>query len=205
MVELTLRPARPDEAGRVAHALASAFVDEPSVVAMLGRGRGVTNKLIQLLQLQLGREYLPNGVVDLALSDGEIAGVAMWSSPESRSASVLAQLRMVPAYLNILGRQFWHAAGLETRSLRSHPGHPHWYLYMLGVVPEFQRRGIGDQLLAHRLGLMADDQPVYLEASTTDSMRLYERHGFVQVNTLSLGNGHSLQGMWRPAAQQIDH
>lgn len=205
MTELTLRPARQVEAGRVAYTLASAFIDEPSVVAMLGRGAGRFNKLIQLFQLQLGREYLRTGVVDLALIDNEIAGAALWSAPRAGSGSALAQLRLVPAYLNVLGRDFLRAARLESNSLRVRPKQPHWYLYMLGVAPEHQGRGVGGRLLDHRLALLPDDEPAYLEASQPASARLYARHGFTNIGAVPLLAGRTMQGMWRPAGPGKTH
>ncbi len=66
---------------------------------------------------------------------------------------------------------------MELHLLKYRPAYKHWYLFNIGVLEEYRSRGIGSQLLDYgteRIG----DYPAYLEASTYDSARLYERRGF---------------------------
>jgi ribosomal protein S18 acetylase RimI-like enzyme len=63
-----------------------------------------------------------------------------------------------------------------------HPREPHWYLFVLGVEPEWQGRGVGSALLARFYEkASASGRPAYLETDLHSSVRLYERHGFVVV------------------------
>ena len=70
-----------------------------------------------------------------------------------------------------------------------HPDEPHWYLPLIGVVPEAQGRGLGTALMhpvlarCDTLGL-----PAYLEATTEDSARLYARLGFEQTGTIAVAD-----------------
>ena len=59
------------------------------------------------------------------------------------------------------------------------------YLQFLGVVPAYQRRGLGSGVLAwmEREGRSAKDRNLWVAVSeiNTDAQRLYERHGYKQV------------------------
>lgn len=81
----------------------------------------------------------------------------------------------------------------------NHPHHAeHHYLWFLGVRPARQGRGHGSALLravlddADRTGT-----PAYLEATSTDNVRLYERHGFRVTEELAVVGGPPLWAMWR--------
>jgi GNAT superfamily N-acetyltransferase len=79
-----------------------------------------------------------------------------------------------------------------------HPTEPCWYLNFIGVDAERQGRGYGSALL--RAGLEradGDGVPSYLEATSPENRRLYERHGFVAVGSIDLPSGPSMTPMWR--------
>jgi ribosomal protein S18 acetylase RimI-like enzyme len=68
-------------------------------------------------------------------------------------------------------------------------------------VPEHQGEGIGSAML--RVALARCDEagePAYLEATSEDNRRLYERHGFRVTRELLLPDGPSLWAMWRAPA-----
>ncbi|KAK8100407.1 hypothetical protein PG999_010781 [Apiospora kogelbergensis] len=62
------------------------------------------------------------------------------------------------------------------------------YLAVIGTAPARQGHGLGSVLL-RRMQEMAGDRPIWLEASSMGSRRLYERHGFVVVEEVVLGRG----------------
>ncbi|KAI1764606.1 acyl-CoA N-acyltransferase [Hypoxylon sp. FL1150] len=79
-------------------------------------------------------------------------------------------------------------------------GRPHWYLEMLGVRTEFQRKGAGKALL--RWGLeRADEEGIetFLAASPMGTP-LYLSHGFEIVETVLIDEGRRVENfMLRPA------
>ena len=84
----------------------------------------------------------------------------------------------------------------------AHPKHAvHAYLPFIGVTPEGQGKGIGSSLLEVRLrDIDAQGLSAYLEATTFDSVRLYERHGFERLaHSIDLPGGPSMYPMWREA------
>jgi GNAT superfamily N-acetyltransferase len=79
----------------------------------------------------------------------------------------------------------------------THPHEPCWYLNLLGVDPDRQGRGTGSALLRTALERCErDGVPAYLEATSADNRRLYERHGFEATAELRLPGGPSLWAMW---------
>jgi GNAT superfamily N-acetyltransferase len=80
-----------------------------------------------------------------------------------------------------------------------HPEQPHQHLAFLAVLPERHRAGLGSALLAwqHR-ELDRTGTAAYLEASSTDSRRLYLRHGYRDRHPpIDLPDGPRLWPMWR--------
>jgi ribosomal protein S18 acetylase RimI-like enzyme len=79
-----------------------------------------------------------------------------------------------------------------------HPGEPHWYLPMIGVVPEKQGQGYGSALLRPVLERCdAEGKLAYLEASSSRSVPLYERHGFEVVGKIQAGTSPTMLPMVR--------
>jgi GNAT superfamily N-acetyltransferase len=80
----------------------------------------------------------------------------------------------------------------------THPHEPCWYLNLLGVAAGHQGTGIGSGLLEVALARSdRDGIPAYLEATSPDNRRLYERHGFVVERRLDSYGGPPLWAMWR--------
>ena len=86
--------------------------------------------------------------------------------------------------------KFMGANEIMGRIHKKYVPEPHWYLMIVGVDPELQGRGLGTALVKE--GLARADQancPCYLETSEERNLAFYERHGFVVVETATLGDG----------------
>jgi ribosomal protein S18 acetylase RimI-like enzyme len=138
--------------------------------------------------------YTPWGEIHTC-DDG--LAVAVWAPPgahmpEAQAAALAATL---PAVLGEYG-----ATMREFRPLldAAHPRFPHWFLHFLAVRPEAQGRGYGSALLRPTLERAdADGIPAYLDATSEDNRRLYERHGFVVQRTITLRDSPPLWSMLR--------
>ena len=78
------------------------------------------------------------------------------------------------------------------------PDEPHWYLRQIGVDPAARGRGLGSALL--RAGLDEVDRDgarAYLEATSAGSKSLYERHGFMSLREVKVGDAPPLWPMVR--------
>ena len=126
----------------------------------------------------------------LGMREGEVhmldhdAGAAIWLPPGEghmragaimRSGLVLAPFRFGPGGF----RRFVRITG-NFDSVREEVVHqPYWHLFILGVEPGQQGRGLGGELIAPVLARAdAAGQRCYLETSEEHNVPFYERHGF---------------------------
>jgi ribosomal protein S18 acetylase RimI-like enzyme len=76
----------------------------------------------------------------------------------------------------------------EGRIKTKHPNTPFYYLLFIGVLPEYQNKGIGGKLLAE---LVYDSErrkmPMYLETYLPKNIELYKKFGFDIFDELQLG------------------
>ncbi len=74
-----------------------------------------------------------------------------------------------------LVRGVWY----ELYSAHFPPKQRHYYVYAIGVKPEFQGQGLGARLMQPILGLAdAEQVPVYLESANERNLSFYQRLGF---------------------------
>ncbi|MFC3997626.1 GNAT family N-acetyltransferase [Nocardiopsis sediminis] len=196
-----VRDIGPNEAGTAARVLAGAFADDP-VMARLVRpaARNRRAKLTELFRAAVLSSRPQD--VDVARRDGsdEILGVAVWRSPAGGGPL----LRAVPALLRaaaVLGPGSLLALARYDLAVRPHlPPPPYWHLVDIGVSATARGEGVGTALLNHRLGVIdARGEAVFLEATTPESRRLYERSGFQACGALT-GVTAGATAMLRPAA-----
>ncbi|KAI5925681.1 hypothetical protein F4810DRAFT_26595 [Camillea tinctor] len=65
-----------------------------------------------------------------------------------------------------------------------------WYLFLVGTAPERQRQGLAGALIDRMKDLARrDGRPIWLEASTARSRRVYAKHGFADVDEVVVGRG----------------
>ena len=189
------RLAEPTEAGVVAEILARAFVRDPVLAAFIREGPDRTARLARYFELECMMGFAGYGEVWL---DDDGLGAAMWRGPGGYPEPLLAQLRMLPRYLRLFPREFMRASRAMNVAARVHPREPHWYLFAVGVVPEATGQGRGSAVLAPVLQRCdTDGVPAYLEASTLDNARLYERLGFEPRAEFELFPGLRVRPMWR--------
>jgi GNAT superfamily N-acetyltransferase len=81
---------------------------------------------------------------------------------------------------------------------RWHPEEPHWYLPLIGVEPNAQRRGLGAELMRHAVARCDDERvAAYLESSNPRNVPLYLRHGFEVLGQIQIGAGPVVTPMLR--------
>ena len=183
------------EPKEVATILARAFADDPVLTTFIGKGPKQTTRLTRYFELECRLGF--QGYGEVWLDDDEL-GAAIWRRPGGYPEPVSAQLRMLPRYLLLFPREFVRASRAMNAAARVHPREPHWYLFAVGVVPEARGQGRGAALLEPVLRRCDQDGvPAYLEASTADNARLYERLGFERRDELEMLPGLRVRPMWR--------
>jgi GNAT superfamily N-acetyltransferase len=195
-----IRKASAEDAPLVADALARAFQDDPGWSHLLPEASDRTRRLRLFFETELRGVALPHGLV---WTTDEVVGAAVWMPPDAWRVPVTATLREAPPMVRVFGRHLPLALRSRLRMEGRHPRKPpHWYLVFMGVVPEWQGRGLGTALMLP--GLQALDtagMPAYLEASTPRSRALYARNGFAVTGEFNLpSGGPPLWQMWREPA-----
>jgi ribosomal protein S18 acetylase RimI-like enzyme len=141
--------------------------------------------------------FLPEG---LTYIDARGRGAAVWLGPNTRLhwPATPANLCRMARVCGARGFYRFARAGLATA--RFHPSEPHYYLFLLGALPECQGQGIGSALISHVLRKCDDDiLPAYLENSKRENLAFYRGHGFEVVDEIRFANGAPpVWLMWRP-------
>lgn len=140
----------------------------------------------------LGGAALACGSAD-AIEDS--AGVALWLppgvGPDEASLAHLIEHAVAPPKQQVM------ATVIEEMG-RCHPETPHWYLPFIAVDPARQGQGLGGHLLQTALARCdADGLPAYLESTNPRNRPLYERHGFVAVGEIRVGDCPPIVSMLR--------
>ncbi|MEU5874070.1 GNAT family N-acetyltransferase [Glycomyces sp. NPDC047369] len=200
----TVRRADDEDLEALVPACAAATADE-TVNAWLTSAGPVPEDLYGEYLRDALRGHLADDEVWIAVRDQVIAGVSVWRRLDSPDR-LRAEAEQVAALAESAGLAVLRRAAAVLRVTgAAHPRRfPHVYLYSIAVVPAHRGSGAGGAMLRERLAAAdREETPVYLEASTEDSSRLYRRHGFERSGEpIRLPDGGPrLLPMWRePAA-----
>jgi GNAT superfamily N-acetyltransferase len=190
-----LDPARFDEASAV---LGRAFRQTPLFRAVFPEldDDGRARKLERMFRSFLG-VCCRRGQPEVVLDGDRVAAVALVYPPGRFPLSGLDWLRNGLGAAAIGPRWTWRLARVDSYMLERHIHDPHHYLYVLGVDPSHQGRGLGGTLL-RSLSARADAAalPVYLETDDPNNVPLYERFGY-RVLTAEAPASLPTVTMWR--------
>ena len=139
------------------------------------------------------------------LDDGEVhvrpdrRAAALWEPPSGPIKDPGDEATFTAALHEAIGPDALRVVELLVLLATQRPADPAWHLTFVGVVPALQGCGVGTALLRPMLDRCdAEDQPVYLEASSRGSRRLYERLGFRVIGEIELPRGGPpVWPMWR--------
>lgn len=159
--------------------LIEAFLNEPPATHLFQGSRRRT---------QMG--YFMRSSCAYALLFGECyttparEGVALWLLPGMTKMTFgrmyKAGMLTAPFRLGFSAfTRFMDFAGHTEKLHKSSAPMPHYYLFVLGVSPPAQGKGIGRQLVKGMLDRIDDERmPAYLETQKERNVRLYRRFGF---------------------------
>jgi ribosomal protein S18 acetylase RimI-like enzyme len=185
----------PDQDRAAAAMLGRAFVDDPSICAVVGdyspdeRIRRMTG----LFEVILGVHRRGGQPVIGVIAEGMVAGAAIVEQvkhPAGAIAAVAAGLPFLPALLRALGPQGVRRAITALDELtRNRPPEPHLYLNVLGVEPAMQRRHFGVAMLdclRDQVAMRSDLVGVYLETATEANVAYYTKAGYETIGEMRL-------------------
>lgn len=158
-----------------------AFAEDPVSLWTLGNPDAIKATFTLLAR----RVYLPRG------SCHHIPGIggSMWLHPGgSKSLPFFSQFRLLPYLGGFAGLN--RALAVDKAMQRRRPSWPHFYLFAIGVLPDWRGKGLARQILAPMLE-RADDAslPCWLENSNPRNESLYRGLGFIPVETFEAAPG----------------
>ena len=193
---MMIRKAEAGDARSVARILAAAMADDPIVTWTL-RGRPRREQRLQIMFGAIVHRAQAKAEHEVHICD-DGSGAALWYGVNRWSMPAKDMLLVIPAMLRsgFSGRR---ALQLNAVMQKSHPTDEHFYLEVLGALPQHQGQGRGSALLTSVLDRCdADGVAAYLENSNPRNEPLYARHGFEPMAPLPLPQGcPPLVPMWR--------
>jgi GNAT superfamily N-acetyltransferase len=191
----TLTASRLDEAAAV---LGRAFRRTPLFRAVFHEldDDGRAKKLTRMFRSFTG-VCAARGLPEVVLDGDRVAAVALTYPPGAYPLRALDWLRNGLGAAAVGPRFTWRLARVDSYLQKHHIDGAHHYLYVLGVDPPHQGRGLGGQLL-RRLAARADHEslPSYLETDDPNNVPLYQRFGY-QVLTQESPAALPSVTMWR--------
>jgi ribosomal protein S18 acetylase RimI-like enzyme len=184
----------------VAEVLAQAFRDTPAYSALLDRSTPEERlRVLRKLKRIFVTATRERGDASCLVEDGVPVAALLAFPPGAYPWPVGQLMRFAPALLALGVRATRRAFRLSLLLDRWHIDRPHWYVFVLGVAPHRQGRGLGSALL-RRISELADRDEVecYLETDLHSSVRLYERHDYRVLHEETLPELGSLR-MWSMA------
>jgi len=188
---MDLRAAAPGDLPAAAAMLARSFHHDPAYRHLFPDPATRGAHLQRLFVRSLGMRQVHASVV-VGRDGAEIIACASWSPSELRFGFgdyLRHGLLTLPLYLGLPAvRRMLSTDGEVGKVRRTHePRAPHAYLAQLGVDPEYQRRGIGREVLQTTLAQQAADRPAALLTTRASNVAFYAGTGFEVRHTARIG------------------
>lgn len=190
----TVNAAQPEQYRDVSIALGRAFADDPVMAYIFPDAKGRAQRIAGIMRMAI-KNYGHHGRVEYT---GDVHAASVWQQPGAPKPTVYAQLVDALEGLLKLRGAMVRAATVQQLMVKHRIAQPHWYLAILGAVPEWQGKSLGGRLLDSVLS-DCDEQgiPAYLESSNIQNVPFYQRHGFVIQQELALPDGPVIRTMLR--------
>lgn len=192
MTQPDIRPAAASESDKVMATLTLAFQADPVFRYWLPTPSDYLTWFPRFAYA-MGERGFAHGTATVL---GEFDACALWLPPGVEPDP--AQM----AGVDMPGDEQTAKTGAELRAAMAqhHPSAPHWYLWMIGVDPRFQGKGMGSALLKHMLQRIdREGADAYLESSDPRNVPLYQRHGFEVTAVIQVRDVPPITPMFRPA------
>ena len=167
----------PEDYPSACEVLGLAFREDPIWKAIL---RDDPDKFSVVFGVPL-KYCLKYGVV--LASSPKLEGIAAWL-PSEYIESTFFRLLMSGALWSAfklgskIGKLIQEVFEIITEDREKNMKVTYLYLYVIGVAPEHQGKGIGTNLINNMISQLPPEIPIYLETETERNVSLYERLGF---------------------------
>lgn len=165
-----------------------------------GEGEELRRRLYLVFQMAIAMQAAAKQPILTVMKDAQIVGVAIFAEPESIFPLSLKVYSFIQISFGASPAVAWRIWKNNIILKKYHPPEPHYYLTLLGVHPNFQKRGIARALL-DELHSRSDAHPlstgIYLETANSRNVSLYQHFGYHLMTQLDI-NGLETFLMFRP-------
>jgi GNAT superfamily N-acetyltransferase len=175
---------------------AAAFQDDPVMSWVFQDAATRPARLRGLFSMPAGDMLRGNGEVHVC----DDASVALWRDPAFEHGGLRESDddSTGEAIADFTDGELERLMVLGATLAANHPHEPHWFLNVLGTVPDRQGQGLGALVIAPVLQRCdADGVRAYLDSTNPRNRPFYRRLGFVDSGEIPLAGGPSLMAMWR--------
>ena len=178
-------------------AIGRAFFDDPVAVYLFPDESSRRKRFSRFAQIAID-SFAGHGAV---YTLDPVQGAAIWQAPSPAPVGFWTQLRLAIKLAGTTRSAYLRAISMAETMRRHHYREPHWYLAILGTVPEAQGRGLGSAMLAPVLERCdKEGLDAYLESSKESNIPFYNRHGFEVTGEIEIEGGPTLWPMVRRPA-----
>ena len=180
-----MRKAEHKDKAIVTSILAVSFKNDPHVNWFLEESRN-RNKLNILIDYVF-EETIRKG--EIYVSEDNMA-TALWKSEKKEKFSLNYILRNLSFLFRIGIKSTIRILKMNKLIYSQIPkNRSHFHLYLIGVLPEAQGKGLASSLMNPILAEKRENKiPVYLETANPKNVEIYKRNGFNVFNTIQTGN-----------------
>ena len=117
-------------------------------------------------------------------SSPNLEGISVWLPPKSSShtrwraiktGALILPVKVKWKYLTLQNKIYKFTDNLH----KNFAPYPHWYLTLIGVGPNHQGKGFGQQLLSTTINRIdLERKPIYLETNKEKNVEIFKRFGF---------------------------
>jgi ribosomal protein S18 acetylase RimI-like enzyme len=179
------RSATQDDKMLVLDILTSSFQNNTSVRYLTGHA-GAPDRIRGLMEYS----YKMCALFGKVYISSDNTACALVSFPEQKKTSISTIWQEIRLIFNSIGLRNMSKAIKREKAIAQHypSGEPIYYLWFIGVLPQCQRQGIGEELISKILAEADQMQRrVYLETSTLENIPWYQKFGFRVYAELDFG------------------
>ena len=141
--------------------------------------------------------YRPHHLT-FTVSNGK--GVSLWARHDQWQFTFKQECTLIPIYMCVSGgiKRFIRLIKGFNTTKSHHPSEPRYYLYLLGVHPDYQSQGLGTALMSNMLDRCDRERmPAYFEATSPLNIKFCRRQGFRITKEFQFGlGGPILKAIW---------
>jgi ribosomal protein S18 acetylase RimI-like enzyme len=199
---MAVRVAEPSDVPALIPMLARAFANDPFISWFVRADARRDAGFARFFELALRHLTMPFGEV---YTNDDLTGAAAWTPPGKWHMSLPKELLLVRHFAAICGwKRLLRVQLAMTPVVKAHPREPHHYLFVLGVDPAAQGRGVGRELIAPILAVCdRESLPAYLETSAERNLAFYRSLGFEVTGEHTIKHGPTIWFMWRPVVKRL--